>query len=271
MKLGILFTVLFGAVAFSGDLTELPKTIGGNFGYPDGELVVSDVKNEESSFEKLPVIEAWRIEGKTPYSFYPVVVSVAKVGTFFTEEIVALNAKVDALPDTPAPRGRGPFGSFSLGDGSIGGIHLSKHGKSAAVVSTMTMPQRGIDVRISVECPFGPESLVPVSGGEQYMKNMAADSGFDLKGLFVKANEFAATLNSKASGGVAEMPTRPIPPSASDTASGVQGKSENVEEARAGSESEKADDSVHWWWFGIAVTILLTVIIFKFSSRISRS
>jgi len=254
--------LLMAPYALGGGIADVADGIASDMGYPSRDITVTAVKDEESKLEKVPLLGAWRIEGKTANSFFPIVIALSDAGNLFTEEIVALNAKVDALPDAPTPRGRGAFGSFSIGGDTKGGIHLSKHGRSVAVVSTLSMPDRGRDVRVSVECPFGPESLVLVPGGEPYFKNMSAGSGFNLKGLFIKTNQMAAELDPE-----------PVKNTGLETSTREAGTPEVTSiEARGDTikavERSSASSSFQIWWI-VAGLFLLVIIggVLKVSSK----
>jgi len=245
--------LLISPYALGGDIADVANEIARVMGYPPRNITVTAVKDEESKLEKVPLLGAWRIEGKTENSFFPIVVALSDAGSLFTEEIVALNAKVDALPDAPTPRGRGAFGSFSIGGDTKGGIHLSKHGRSVAVVSTLSMPDRGRDVRVSVECPFGPESLVLIPGGELYLKNMSAGSGFNLKGLFIKTNQMAAVLDpepGKNTGLETSIREAGTPEVASIEARG---------DAIKAVERSSASSFFQIWWIGAGLFLLVII------------
>lgn len=180
------------------------EALGQALGYPSDQLVVTDVTAEERALMpyKFPsgrkaeppnltpenVLEFYRITGKDARTFYPILITVAKEGTFFSPKSREIIDLFEAHKDDPQSRGGG-MGWYSipgLGDAGLffGSIQVRtvKHPewKSAtnagAFVSEVRVPALKQEIRIALMIALDEEGeLIPIPGGETYFATFGPD------------------------------------------------------------------------------------------------
>ena len=196
--------------------------------YPSSELIVEDVTQKEREIYSTPtnrekrnglsppidpgkLISVYRITGKVPSSFYPILISVAKEGTFLSKKTQDIIEGLAASLDGPVVKGgRGPFGTFSLGDMGKGGLILGKirvpsrvkemtePQEKTAIISELRLPGQRIDVRIAFMSALDEGSILTErKGGERYFESFASreeateNPRYDLPQLFEALNKVA--------------------------------------------------------------------------------
>lgn len=185
------------------------------FHFPASELIIEDALTGERKVNGIGVLSAYRIRSKTAFAFYPILITVAKEGTFLTDETKKLLNSVDSIPEgLVAKGGRGPFGTLSLGNDAIGGLMMGDilvpatlppfdhHEFAAALFSAVRLQSKKIDIRIAVLWAFPhAANLVSVPGGELYYQTFSEPGGdknydepppqpeFDFRETFTALNE----------------------------------------------------------------------------------
>lgn len=189
--------------------------IAAAFGFPVSELIIQNVLEEDRKVNGNTVLSAYRVSSKTPFAFYPVVITVAQEGTFVTNETKQLLTTLDSAPEGPISKGgRGPLGSLSLGNEMTGGLligeiriparrqPLDRPEVRMATFSVVNVHGKATDIRVAMLAAFSSgENLVKVPGGESYYQAFATPSGdknydeplakpqFDLRGTFAALTE----------------------------------------------------------------------------------
>ena len=153
------------------------------FHFPTNELVITDATRDSKLISNNSILHAYKITSKNPFAFYPVLISVAKEGTFVNEGSKLLLRQIDSLPEGPVSSGgRGPLGSLPLSTGINGGIYFGEIAvpppdepfelsvSRMAMYSCANIPSKRVDVRVAVLATFAEDKLVKISGGELYYR-----------------------------------------------------------------------------------------------------
>jgi len=194
------------------------RKIASAFHFPASELTQRIIANEERKANGEAVISAWEIKSRTPFAFFPVLITIAHEGTFVRAKTREVLASYDKLPvGLVTAGGRGPFGTLSMGEDLFGGVlggHIDVAATSQpfdvprvrmATFSAVNIKSKHVDVRIAVLAPFsGGEELVKVPGGEGYYMALsetdddagstavAAGEALNAKVMFTELNEIVA-------------------------------------------------------------------------------
>jgi hypothetical protein len=162
------------------------------FGYPADQLVITDATEVERQLYSIPTLPtippediyaAYRITGKTPATFFPLMITIAKQGTYLAEEHTDYMKMLDSLP--PAEKAKlksgdlGPMTIEGLGAGGVrfGPMRTAPSANSAhplgnsALIAELRMPEQKVDVRIAMSAVHDGKpgaNLIKVPGGESY-------------------------------------------------------------------------------------------------------
>lgn len=201
------------------------QRLGELLGYPDSEIIVENITEEERELWSIPtarerrqaaamsdpqsLIAAYRVSARSPTTFYPMFVWIGKKGAFQNSEsqkTFDLIAEDEAKPVSQG--GRGPFGPQSFKGLGKGGIYLGKikvpstikemlePQVKSAMISILYLPSKGIDLRIAFMANLeGGADLIPLSGGEKYFeafrpsKEGEREPRYDVSALFNGLNQ----------------------------------------------------------------------------------
>jgi hypothetical protein len=194
MKLSQIYLIFLGTVFLFArshaqstplDISQIAKA----FGFPVSELTIQNTLAEETKLTGGTLLSSYRVTSPTPFSFYPLQITVANERTFLDPKALQIITQADSLPDLPINKGgRGPMGSFSLGEGVSGGIYVGEiksdpqrasvagYFKNPAAIAELRIPAKHLDVRIALIHAFGPDKLVKVVGGEGYYESLYSPS-----------------------------------------------------------------------------------------------
>jgi hypothetical protein len=201
VKLYLLFIFQLLIPLYSHGFCATAEDIGKILGYPASELIITDVLDQEREIYSRPnmqeyeekknppfgpgnLISCYRITGKTAYSFYPMLVTLAKSGTFVTVDFLKFSQN---LSQFKTPLGQtenySQLGDINFGTEGQGGLVLSEMrvpSKSTATrypaadmatILAVNVPRLNVDIRIAIMAPMdgkGNAPLVLVLGGERY-------------------------------------------------------------------------------------------------------
>jgi hypothetical protein len=195
-------------------------------------LVISDVLAQEKEIHSIqtsrearegqapPVrpedlLAAYRITGKIKNTFFPVLLTVAKGGSFLAgDDLDIIKQLEDYAVETEKSDGRRPsFGIFTTDSSSLGGIYLGKLRMPSrfpqerepqlhmAIICELRFEKEGVDVRMAQRKAFDGEAshdLIPVPGGETYFKAFGPREPYDESPLEPSSFDYKAcfaTLN----------------------------------------------------------------------------
>lgn len=187
-----------------------PAEIGRILGYPASEILITEVTQKERDIysrrtvgeaergETPPIradqiIAAYRVTGKTPASFYPILVTVAREGALLSSAFADLSAKIDAVPVQDRQKQRmGHLGKLQFKDLGAGGFiigelrapspikEMSYPSSRMAMIAELRLPDVKADVRIAVCSALdegGKAELKEIPGGERYYEFFRSKSG----------------------------------------------------------------------------------------------
>ena len=177
------------------------EEIGRILGYPGAELVITDVTAQERRIYSLQsaseeekgiappigpeqIRSAYRITGRTPESFLPILITIADEGTFLGSEVREILDQLAAVSRADLiKQNAGHLGPFELNDGSEGGLIFGKlrmpspfeeteaPRHAMATITEVSHPRNGIDIRVAMQFALDQEGnvdLVEMPGGERY-------------------------------------------------------------------------------------------------------
>ncbi len=154
------------------------RVLANLLGYPKSEMVITDVTaqekeiysrltlREEQDNLKPPVdfsriLASYRITGKPPYSFYPILITIATEGAFLSEEFKDLLDKVSAHPlSERLSSGYGYLGPVDYGDAGKGGIMLHEF-RVPSPIKEMTYPSQKMGTVSEIRVPKQKSIFVP--------------------------------------------------------------------------------------------------------------
>lgn len=271
------------------------KTLGDILGYPEDDLTVQDITDEERNLWIIPtakernrsaslvdpktLVAAYKVTGRVPATFFPMRIWIGEKGTFLNSESRQILDTIATAPDGPVTKGgKGPFGPQSFDALGEGGIYLGRikvpsaikemqePQDKAAIISVMHLPSEGVDVKIAIMAALeGPTELVPVAGGEKYYEafrpSMDGESGprYDVAGLFRSLNQLASAESHTTAKPSQITPADQIqhPPSTSIETGHEEANASN-DDARP--EKQK---SAYWVWIAFAVFIVAAILFYK--------
>jgi hypothetical protein len=189
------------------------KMIGEAFGFPPDQLVISDVLAQEKEIYSIqtsresregqapPVrpedlLAAYRITGRVKNTFFPVLLTVAKGGSFLAGDVLETIKQLEAYAvETEKSDGNKPsFGIFTTDSSSLGGIFLGKLLMPSrfqqesepqlhmAIICELRFENEGVDVRMAQRKAFDGEvrhDLISAPGGETYFKAFGPREPYD--------------------------------------------------------------------------------------------
>ncbi len=143
------------------------------------------------------ILLAYKITSVEPYTFYPIIITVVKKGSYYNPEMVKLIDDTSRVPEVSyAKGGRLPFGDFSLTDQQkafllMGDVLLPDEPVQSyfdppgstrivggrpivrpAYISYLQVANSDVEIKISVQFTFSePKDLIKVTGGEVYHLN----------------------------------------------------------------------------------------------------
>lgn len=256
------------------------EDLGAILGYPASEILITDVTSEERQVLELPsarerraqnpkvlsgnqLVAAYYVRAKDPETFYPIIIFVAKEGTFLTEEVKKTLTDLSAAPDRPISKGgKGPLGDFKFIEASESGIYMGKVKRPSrdsamsepqermAMVSVLRLATEPLDVRIAFMAALekGVE-LKPISGGEQYFQNFgataeeSASQAAVVRGMVSRVNALVLADNDSPTAGIRERAK-----TARDSATKATGN-----ERQQASNSSLMAGSSRWIWVVLGV------------------
>lgn len=212
MKLNILSV----AIAFIpiqsafGAPPDLP-IIGESFRFPPDQLILTEtlkgerelhaVQTRKEEIKRMPppvrpdnLVAAYQITGTAANTFFPLHLTVAKMGSFLTGDTLALLEKFEegSVADQKPGGPRSPLGMFSVESASAGGIYLGairvpspfeqdpRPHEKMAIICELRFEKENIDIRIARQLDLGHgEPLVPVAGGEHYFNTFGSPEPYD--------------------------------------------------------------------------------------------
>jgi hypothetical protein len=275
--------------------TPSAQQLGEILGYPASEIIVEKITDEERALWAMPttrerkqgialpdaqsLIAAYRITGKNPATFYPMLIWIGREGAFLnakTKRILDLIASDEAKPVSKG--GRGPFGPLSFEGLGEGGIYLgevkvlyeskarTKPQEDTAMISVLHLPSRHLDLRIAFMANLeGNSDLSPISGGERYFeafrpsKEGETQPRYDVAKLFLNLNQLITTESQVNISAPASLPQAK---NTKDTLSTpAQGKTADLEAPTIGQQSPKP--SFTWVWLILVGFMIGAVIFFK--------
>ena len=86
-RIATIYVLTFSQISYCAESTEELSRFAKVISYPIEQLRFTDVTQEETKLEAVKIAKAVRIDAVDKLSFYPLIISVAKKGAFYTEEI----------------------------------------------------------------------------------------------------------------------------------------------------------------------------------------
>ncbi len=207
--IGLLTVTNFYAQAES--ILNLEK-IGKSLGYPSDQLVIEDYLEIEKSIyidkmaseissNTLPpftperIYKAYKITGKNPSTFLPIIITVATRDTYRTDAVRKLEIQTKSAREVPAQEGgRLPFGDFKISETATGFFVMlemrvptrpshfdddppgvmryigSSPQTLGSYISLLQVPESDVDVRIAQYMAIEnyTQEFVQIPGGEKY-------------------------------------------------------------------------------------------------------
>lgn len=208
----ILFMILTHPSVKSEEILNI-EHIRKSLGYPSDQLVVEDYLEKEKSayshktireeqnnlptpFSPDRILKAFKVTGKNPSSFLPIIITVVARDSYRSDLTNKLETQLKALDATStADGGRLPYGDFKISDDTNGvflmmpetrvpsqSIHLDQDlpgvksyldkypDKEPCFVSFLKIPETDVDVRVAqyMNTEDNLQELISISGGEKY-------------------------------------------------------------------------------------------------------
>ncbi len=208
------FLITLSAWVIAGNCLgyTLDNTVIGNaLGYPHTQLVVTDVTEAErklytttvegegdglrAHIEPDRILQSVRITSRIRQTFYPILVTVAKKGTFLSPQFRNLVEMLNAIPaDERKKQGMKHLGRFSIENVGAGGcviasIRIPSSVKEMtepffgmSVVTELRLENESADIRVAMFLTLDEGGRVPllkVDGGETYYATFNSTSGFE--------------------------------------------------------------------------------------------
>jgi len=271
------------------------QEVGRILGFPSSELIIENVTAKEKEIYWIPtnrekrsgdgvkmipekLSEVYRITGKTPSSFYPVLISIADEGMFLSKNIQEFLSALASLPDASlAKGGRGPYGPLAIEGKGSGGIYLGKirvpsrikemtePQEKTAMISELRIPSQKIDIRIAFMAALDEGAvLTSIPGGERYFESFSSREesietpNYNVSALFEALNsEVLKTANAQNRSTQTEsFATKP------------QNYPSVTQPSRL--ENEHSDTTVlkpiaprKWWWAGGVLLVVIALVLVK--------
>ncbi len=228
----ILLTILFISAsvvsAFAdGQMLDL-KRLAAALQFPYENLKVEDYLEAEkgmhavvkvhNAFKKFKpvapenVLLAYKITSNEPYTFFPIIITVVKKGSYYTPEIVKLIEDTSRAPEVSYLQGgRLPFGDFAIRDQQKAFLYMREILLPAepmqydfdppgvtrmmggwpslmpATISILQVENSDVEIKVSMQYTFpNGEELKKVAGGEVYHLNF---SDLDSKEALTESND----------------------------------------------------------------------------------
>lgn len=228
--------ISLSVTAFAGNNLLDIKKLAEAFQFPHESLKVEDYTEtekqlntsirENSAFKEYGLITSenlilsYKITSTKPYTFYPLIVTVAKKGSYYTPEVLNSMEVTGRLPEVSYLKGgRLPYGDFPITAKQkaflcmgkiiipdepvesnfdppgvtriVGGWPIEK----PATISYLQVNNSDIEIKISLQYTFSvPEELKKVEGGESYHQNFV---DFDAREALIESSDPSVIVLTK--------------------------------------------------------------------------
>ncbi len=287
----LLVMALYSSAAKADESPVSLAALAAAFRFPVSELITQNVTEDDRKVNGNAVVSTYQISSKTPFAFYPVLITVAREGTFITNETRQVLNRLDSEPEGLISKGgRGPLGNLPLGDDISGGLLIGEIRVSPtrqpfdrpemrmAVFSTANIPSKQLDIRIAMLAAFqGGKDLIMVPGGESYYQAFSDPSDdknyaeppprpeFDVRGLFtvltelVRKSPLVANAKGIDSSAKAAAPTTSPPSTATPETSPLP----TTRVAQTPTPTIESRAPVWPWGVGIAALAVVSLLFWK--------